>query len=125
MSKKDIADLKKSISHLKKRWNELRVLKLAANSMDRKLEVLDSMDLINIRITRIETVKNHLEAGIITVAPPDEEDKKQISDALETLSKHVAKDMKWSAAVKLTKQILIAAHKINMNINGRQQKEAV
>lgn len=122
MSKSDLTVLNKCIIQLGKRWDELKALSLTTNPLDKKLEILDQMELINIRITRLETLRNHLEAAIITVAPPSAEDRKQFEDSLATLSKQVSKDMRWAAALKLTKNFMIAVHNIQTNIAGRQER---
>lgn len=122
MAQSDLTLLRRSVAQLGKRWDELKTLSLAASSLDEKLDILDQMDLINIRITRIETLRNHLEAAVITVAPPTATDQQQLSDALSTLSTEIKKDMKWSAAFKLVRGILIATHNIQTNMTGRQNR---
>lgn len=122
MAQSDLTLLSRSVAQLGKRWDELKTLSLAASSLDEKLDILDQMELINIRITRIETLRNHLEAAVITVAPPSSADQQQLSDALSTLSTQIKKDMQWSAAFKLTRNILLAAHSIQTNMTGRQNR---
>ncbi len=123
MSQKDITKLKKAIKQLDNHWEELKRLSLVTKPISRKYEILDEMDTVNSRITKLEAVLNHIEAATITVEPPNAQDIKQIEDALNIMSVHVAKDMKWAARVKLTKAMLSAARNIEQNINGRQAKD--
>lgn len=123
MSQRDIPKLKKAIKQLKNHWEELKRLSLVTKPISRKYEILDEMDTVNVRIAKLETVLNHIEAAAITVEPPNAKDIQQIEDALDIMSEHIAKDMQWAARVKLTKAMLSAARKIEQNINGRQEKD--
>ena len=122
MPNADIATLNGAIERLGKRWDDLKTLAGETKSLDRKLEIFDDMELINVRITRLEVVRNHMEAAIILVDPPSDKDRQQTTDALATLSRQIAKDMRWTATKALIKHVLKAAHTIHQNINGRQQK---
>ena len=75
MAQSDLTLLRRSVAQLGKRWDELKTLSLAASSLDEKLDILDQMDLINIRITRIETLRARKPAGIILSGGP-----KSVSD---------------------------------------------
>lgn len=118
-----LSALKKTIKQLNDRWEELDGISLVTKSPNRTLEILDDMELVSNRIARLKIMRAHLNASAIAVDPPNAKDKKQIEDALNILSTHIAKDMKWAARVRLTKGILAAARTINENINGRQAKQ--
>ncbi len=123
MSQKDISKLKKTIKQLDNHRKELKMLLLVTKPISRKREIIDEIGTVTSRIAKVETVLNNIEAATITVEPPNAQDIKQIEDALNIMSTHVAKDMKWAARVKLTKATLSAARSIEQNINGRQTKD--
>ena len=86
-------------------------------------EILDNMDLITIRMTRLRTLRNHMSATIIEVDPPDAADKKKLNDAFKALGQHIKKDQKWTAVRGIVRKILAAAGTIKKNVEGRQHKD--
>lgn len=112
--------LKRSITQLDKRRKELKKRLLATANFNRRFEILDQMDLISIRRAKLETMLNHIEASLVTVARPTDADRQLVEDSLATLSQAVAADMRWSAAVRLVGTIINAARTIRTNLDGRQ-----
>ena len=118
MSQRDIDLLQDAIKNLNERYDELKDLSLTL-SPSKKLEMLDQLDLLNIKITRMESVLNHIQAAAVTVNPPSAQDEQELRAAIDDLSKQVAEDMEASAAFKLTKSLLAAARTISDNVTIR------
>ena len=118
MSQPDIELLQEAISELNRRYDELKKYALTLDS-DKTLEMLDQLDLLNIKITRMESVLNHIQAAAVTIKPPSDEDQQELDDAIGALSQAVEEDMKWAAAVKLTKSFLTAARTISDSVSIR------
>ena len=122
MSQNEITKLDQAIKKLGQRWDDLDALSIKTTSFAKKLELLDYMDLINIRIGWLETIRNHLRAAVVTVDPPTPADTKQIKDVLAVLSTKIAAEMKAAAAITLTKRVLQAARTLKTNLDGRQNR---
>lgn len=116
----DTTSLDTTIDRLGQRYDELKKRLNTTTSLTQKLDLLDVMELLNIRITRLETLRNHMMAATVVVNPPSAQDKTAIKDALTKLSARVKKDMTWAAAKKVIKAGLRAANTIEGNIRSRQ-----
>ncbi len=120
MSAKDIQTLNKSVKQLEERREELRKRLPDTRRASTKLDILDHMDLLSIRRAKLEVFRNHLEAALVIVTPPNDADIEATKEWLDTMSTHVAKDMKWSAAKKLVSAAMAAARDLRSNLDGRQ-----
>jgi hypothetical protein len=118
MSQPDIDILTTAITLLNERYSELKDVALLLPP-SKKLDLLDQLDLLNVRITRMESVLNHIEAEAVVIQPPSAEDKETLKEALGALGEQVEKDMQWAAAVKLTKSFLDAVRTISDNVTVR------
>jgi DNA repair exonuclease SbcCD ATPase subunit len=118
VSQQEIDLLQEAIKKLNDRYEELKDFTLGLSS-SKKLEMLDQLDLLNIKITRMESVLNHIQAAAVTVTPPSTEEEEELQEAIGELSQSVAKDEQWSAAVKLTKSFLAAARTISDSVTIR------
>lgn len=116
----NLSTLNSTIKALTGRHEDLRKMSLKNLPDDDVSEILDQMVLINHDILQFENLRNHLEAGQVTVAEPSEEDAAAIKNALDMLSEPIAADQKWSAAYKAARSVLDAANEIEGNLRKRQ-----
>ena len=116
----DLSMLNSTIKALSARYEDLRKMSLKDLPDDDVSEILDQMVLINHDILQFENLRNHLEAGQVTVAEPSEEDVTALRSALDVLSEPIAADQKWSAGYKAARSILDAANEIESNLRKRQ-----
>lgn len=120
MSQQDLRTLNLALSQLKKRWGELDRYVADAGATARKMEVLDLMDLINLRLQWLEVTRNHIKAEIVQIEPQSKKDNEFLQAALGEISEELGSGDKWSAIKKQVGKSLTAARRIKMNVDGRQ-----
>lgn len=117
----EIADLERATEELEQRWMELQKASVAEQDLDRTREILDLMDLVNLRLTSLETKLNHLRAGVIRIEPASATERGAMTAALTRLSEHVVADQGWDTLVQSTRRVLDAANTVVGSIEDRQR----
>jgi hypothetical protein len=116
----DLSMLNSTITALGARYEDLHKMSLKDLPDDDVSEVLDQMVLVNHDISQFEDLRNHLDAGQITVEAPTDDDVAAMKKALALLDEPIAADQNWSAAYTTVRSILDAANQIEGNVRKRQ-----
>lgn len=122
MASEDLTILKSAIAALDARWNELKELAQQPRPDDEIGDILDQMDFVTAELAQTRALVGHIEAARIVVTPPSKEEEETLRKSLAAMSVHIAKDQKWEAAFKITKNVLDAAIQIKKNIKDRDSK---
>jgi len=118
--RQEVTRLEEAVAHLNARWDDLDKRISSVTSPMKRLEIVETMEMVSLKIMHLETKRNHLKAALVTVRPPTAEEKSKMTSALQRLSIAVKKDQTWAAARKTIMSALQAANEIRSNIETRQ-----
>ncbi|MFN0206378.1 MAG: hypothetical protein ACKVS6_08715 [Planctomycetota bacterium] len=121
MAAKDIEILTLTIEAMTARRDDLKQAAKEERPEDEIRRILNQRKFINFEIVQLESVRDDIEASLITVAPPAAKDIKEMKDSIEVLGESIAADQEWAAIFEMTTKILDAAKAIEGNIRKRQK----